>query len=193
MNKTSTETNNISGPRYGLGKKVEWRRNKVQELLVKGYNQWDIAKTLQISQPTISRDIQHLRKAARDNLMNHFDEKLPEEYQRCLIGINEVLRKAWNIASADEEKHDERTRLQALQLVNDCYKYRMDLLTNSTLLTEAMKFLEQSKQKVQNVGNNNNNNSTSSIQGDQIKNDIQGSKEVNSTGTGRPTTRNQTF
>jgi DNA-binding NarL/FixJ family response regulator len=35
--------------------KVEWRRNRVQELLVKGYNHYEIASALQISsRPTIT-------------------------------------------------------------------------------------------------------------------------------------------
>jgi DNA-binding NarL/FixJ family response regulator len=38
-------------------KQVDWRRNKVLELLVQGQNQYDIAEALQISQPTISRDV----------------------------------------------------------------------------------------------------------------------------------------
>lgn len=49
-------------------RKLEWR-NKVQELLVKGNSQYDIAKTLQPSQPTISRDIQFLRLADKEDLM----------------------------------------------------------------------------------------------------------------------------
>jgi hypothetical protein len=36
---------------------IEWRRNKVQELVVKGYNQYEIGDTLKIGQPTISRDL----------------------------------------------------------------------------------------------------------------------------------------
>ena len=43
-------------------KKIEWRKaNKVYELLVKDYNQYEIAADiLKISQPTIFRDIQTL-------------------------------------------------------------------------------------------------------------------------------------
>jgi DNA-binding CsgD family transcriptional regulator len=36
---------------------LEWRRNKVQELASQGYNQSEITRILQISQPTINRDI----------------------------------------------------------------------------------------------------------------------------------------
>jgi DNA-binding CsgD family transcriptional regulator len=34
---------------------VEWRRSKVQELASQGYNQSEISRILQISQPTIKR------------------------------------------------------------------------------------------------------------------------------------------
>jgi predicted transcriptional regulator len=46
------------------GKMVDWRRNKVQQLLVRGYSQWDVAEELQIDQSTVSRDIQYLRQQA---------------------------------------------------------------------------------------------------------------------------------
>jgi hypothetical protein len=54
-------------------------------------SQYDIAKTLQISQPTICRDIQYLREMARDDLMNHFDEKIAEGYQRSLTSRIELM------------------------------------------------------------------------------------------------------
>jgi hypothetical protein len=34
---------------------------------------------------------------------------------------------------------DDRTRLQALSLINDCYKYIMDLTTNGVVITDAIK------------------------------------------------------
>ena len=37
--------------------RIIWRRNKVQELSVKGFSQTEIARMLQISEPTISRDL----------------------------------------------------------------------------------------------------------------------------------------
>jgi DNA-binding NarL/FixJ family response regulator len=38
-------------------KQIDWRRNKVRELLIRGYSQYEISNTLHMSQPTISRDI----------------------------------------------------------------------------------------------------------------------------------------
>jgi transposase len=45
---------------------VEWRRNKVQELASQGYNQSEISRILQISQPTIYRDVTYLRQRAKE-------------------------------------------------------------------------------------------------------------------------------
>ena len=36
------------------------------------------------------------------------------------------------------EIDDDRTRLQALSLINDCYKYIMDLTTNGVVIIDAM-------------------------------------------------------
>jgi hypothetical protein len=41
-----------------------------------------------------------------------------------------------------------RTKLQALALVNDCYKYIMDLTTNGVVITDAIKFVQTSKEKL---------------------------------------------
>ena len=132
---------------------LEWRRNKVQQLLVRGYSQWDIADELQIDQSTVSRDIQCLRQEAQENLKLHIQEKLPEEYQRCLTGMNQVLRLSWDIANRSKAGSsndngqtmimtDDKTRLQALSLINDCYKYIMDLTTNGVVITDAIKFVQ---------------------------------------------------
>jgi DNA-binding NarL/FixJ family response regulator len=51
--------------------KIQWRRSKVQELSVKGYNHYEIASTLQISRPTITRDIQYLSDRAKQNIKIH--------------------------------------------------------------------------------------------------------------------------
>jgi hypothetical protein len=144
---------------------IEWRRNKVQQLMVQGYSQWDIADELNIDQATVSRDSQYLRKQAHENLKTHIQQKLPEEYERCLIGINQVLKLSWQIANNNNNTAkqnsqdsggnnntitigDDRTRLQALSLINDCYKYIMDLTTNGVVITDAIKFVQTTKEKL---------------------------------------------
>jgi predicted transcriptional regulator len=145
------------------GKMTEWRRNKVQQLLVRGYSQWDVAEELQIDQSTVSRDVHYLRQNAQQNLQKHIQQKLPEEYQRCLTGMNQVLKLSWQIANNNTLKQngqdhnenintittgDDRTRLQALSLINDCYKYIMDLTTNGVVITDAIKFVQTNKERI---------------------------------------------
>jgi predicted transcriptional regulator len=112
---------------------VEWRRSKVQELASQGYNQSEISRILQISQPTINRDLAYLRQQAKTNIKKYIDEKLPEEYEKCLVGLNAVLREAWTIASQQTE--DKREKIQALSLAKEYYSMKLDLLTNATVVS----------------------------------------------------------
>jgi hypothetical protein len=75
---------------------VEWRRTKVIELLSKGNSQSDIAKTLQVDLSIISRDVYFLRQLAKDNIKRYIDERLPEEYEKCLVGLTAITKEAWN-------------------------------------------------------------------------------------------------
>jgi len=54
---------------------------------------------------------------------------------------------------------DDRTRLQALALANDCYKCKMDLATNGVVITDAIKFVQQKKQELNQMNSYNANSS----------------------------------
>src|ERR671929_959893 len=129
--------NNLSS---SVNSAVEWRRNKVQELASQGYNQSEISKILQISQPTINRDIAYLRQQAKENIKRYIDERLPEEYEKCLVGLNAITKEAWNTATNTEDK---REKIQALSLAKECYSMKLDLLTNATVVDDAIRFVSQ--------------------------------------------------
>ncbi len=65
--------NNLSSSVNSNSNALEWRRNKVQELASQGYNQSEISRILQISQPTINRDITYLRQQAKENIKRYID------------------------------------------------------------------------------------------------------------------------
>jgi Trp operon repressor len=133
---------------------IEWRRNKVQELLVKGYNHYEIATILQISRPTITRDIQYLNECAKQNIKKYIDERLPEEYEKCLVGLNAITKEAWNTAQSTE---DGREKIQALSLAKECYSMKLDLLTNATVVDDAIRFAsQQSKERLKSSSSNSN-------------------------------------
>ena len=137
---------------------LEWRRSKVLELSSQGHSQPEIAKILQISQHTVHRDIGYLRGQARQNLQKHIQDKLPEEYQNCMTGINQVLKICWEIVNKSRNINndngqtvtmtDNKIVLQALALINDCNKYKMDLTTNGVVITDAIKFVQTNKEKL---------------------------------------------
>jgi predicted transcriptional regulator len=127
--------NNLSS---SVNSGLEWRRSKVQELSSQGYNQSEITRILQISQPTINRDITYLRQQAKSNIKKYIDERLPEEYEKCLVGLTAITKEAWNTAANTEDK---REKIQALSLAKECYSMKLDLLTNATVVDDAIRYV----------------------------------------------------
>jgi hypothetical protein len=126
---------------------VQWRRDKVQELYSKGYSQREISHIVQVGLATVNRDISYLRNEAKSNIKKYIDERLPEEYEKCLVGyekclvgLNAITREAWNTAANTEDK---REKIQALSLAKDCYSMKLDLLTNATVVDDAVRFVSQ--------------------------------------------------
>ncbi|HYY49449.1 MAG TPA: helix-turn-helix domain-containing protein [Nitrososphaeraceae archaeon] len=119
---------------------VEWRRRQVFELSSKGQSQTEIGRTLQISESTISRDLDYLGTQSRHNIKRYVDETLLEEYEKCLVGLNAITKEAWNTARNAEDK---REKIQALSLAKECYSIKLDLLTNATVVDDAIRFVSQ--------------------------------------------------
>ena len=126
-------------------KQLDWRRSKVLELSSQGYSEREISETIKVSDTTVHRDLVHLREQAQENLQKHIHQTIPQEHQQSLTGINQVLKMAWGIATQDI---DNKTKLQALALINDCNKYKMDLATGSGICKEAINFVTQRKEQL---------------------------------------------
>jgi hypothetical protein len=99
----------------------------------------EISRMLQISQPTINRDMSYLRQQAKHNIKRYIDERLPHEYEKCLVGLTAITKEAWNTVENTEYK---REKIQALSLAKECYSMKMDLLTNATVV-DAIRFVSQ--------------------------------------------------
>jgi hypothetical protein len=119
---------------------LEWRQSKVLELNSQGHSQPEIAKILQVSLGTVNRDLSIVRQKARENLQKHIQEKLPQEYQRCLVGLNQVLKTCWNIIN--KPSADDKTKLQATAIINDSYKDNMELTTNGVVISDAIRYVQ---------------------------------------------------
>jgi hypothetical protein len=74
------------------------------------------------------------------------DERLPQDYEKCLVGVTSILKEAWNTTQTTQDK---REKIQALSLAKECYSMKLDLLTNATVVDDAIRFVafERSKDK----------------------------------------------
>jgi hypothetical protein len=142
------------------------------ELSSKGYNQSEIAKTLQVDKSTICRDIIYLREQSKEKIRRYIDEKLPEEYEKCLIGVTAILKEAWNTV---QQASDKREKIQALSLAKECYTMKLELLTNATIVDDAIKFVSYNL-KMSQIETSKPNDTTVNIN---TENDIQRSEKEN--------------
>jgi hypothetical protein len=131
--------------RYKEKDRIDWRRSKVLELSSQGYNQRHIASILQASVGIVNKDLSYLRKEAKENIRKYIEEKLPEEYEKCLVGLTAILKEAWNTSQQTEDK---REKIQALSLAKECYSMKLDLLTNATVVDDAIRFVSSSNNMI---------------------------------------------
>src|SRR5712691_1645154 len=120
--------------------RLQWRREKVQELSSKGHSQREIAKIPQVGLGLVNRDLTFIRQQAKNNIKKYIDERLPEEYEKCMVGLNSILREAW---TTPQQAEDRREKIQALSLAKECYGMKLDLLTNATVVDDAIRFVTE--------------------------------------------------
>jgi hypothetical protein len=123
-----------------MQQQVEWRRAKVLELMSKGEsNQSEIARILQVDRSIVCRDVAYLRQQAKENITRYVDERLPEEYEKCLVGLNNILKEAWTMSQTDDSVKSDK--IKALSLAKECYAMKLELLTNATVVDDAIRFV----------------------------------------------------
>jgi hypothetical protein len=141
--KVKTDLAVITSTSEHLSTKVEqrlqWRRDKVRELSVKGHNQRQIATILKVGLASVNEDLQYLRRQAKDNISRYIEEYLPAEYENCLDGLNDILQEAWTISKDIDS--DKRGRIHALTLAKECYGMKLDLLSSASVIDRAVKFI----------------------------------------------------
>jgi hypothetical protein len=58
------------------------------------------------------------------------------------VGLNAITREAWNTAQSTEDRIE---KIQALSLAKECYSMKLDLLTNATVVDDAIRFVSSNK------------------------------------------------
>jgi len=151
--KSSSTNNNHShssshpSTRQTVNKKlIEYRRNQVFSLSSQGVRQEDIAKALHISQTSVSIDLNYLREKAKQSLSNYLESRFPLYFEECLLGVNDVVKEAWNIYRTPGLPTNDKVHV--LHLINSANELKIDLCSNGSVIEEAIKFTQVAKNKL---------------------------------------------
>lgn len=127
---------------------LEWRRSKVLELSSQGYSQTEIAKELQLSIPTIHREIQQIKKESRSSLQEYFEQDLPTELRKTRILCDMIIKDAYNII---RDTTDDRTKTDALRLIHNVAISKKDLMLDIKAMDAVIDMTIQAKAKLNEV------------------------------------------
>jgi hypothetical protein len=125
---------------------LEWRRSKVVEMKARGQSLGEIARELQVSRASISSDMQYIRNQAKESIKEYTTEHLPEQYQICLSALDTILRHTFEIL---QTSHDNREKLQAMEVFKDTHLIKLELLSNATTIDSALNYIRSKQQQEQ--------------------------------------------
>jgi transcriptional regulator with XRE-family HTH domain len=123
---------------------IEWRRSKIIEMRARGMSQAEIARKLEVSEGSISLDMQSLRGQAKESIRDYVTEHLPEQYQVCLTALDVIIKHAFDIL---ETSPDNREKLQAMELFKDTHLVKLELLSNATTIDSALNYIRNKQQQ----------------------------------------------
>jgi len=121
-------------------RQIQWRREKVLELASDGYGVREIARLLEISHPTVSRDMQWLRYQAKEQIRKYIDEQVPLEYHKTLTGLQNIIKSMSEIIANSE---DNKEIMQASTVKMQALNMKMELVSNANLVHEAIDLVER--------------------------------------------------
>jgi hypothetical protein len=84
------------------------------------------------------------------NLPKHIHNVVPEEYQKCMVGMKRNLKETLEIAATAA---DPRVKLQSRAIANDCYNFLLDMSTNAGIVSDALEYVTQNTKQVNTLQN----------------------------------------
>jgi hypothetical protein len=64
-------------------------------------SQTEIANKLHFDKSTISLDVLHLRTQTKERIRQHIEDRLPLEFEKSLLSLEQLKHKAWAIMEKD--------------------------------------------------------------------------------------------
>jgi predicted ArsR family transcriptional regulator len=101
---------------------IRERREKIWALLTRGnMKSYEIAKQLNVSPPTVARDIKFLTAESQNYLNDLARETLPFMYQISIEGIRDIIRECWNIYQRENDENlNMYHKISAMKLAKEC-------------------------------------------------------------------------
>jgi hypothetical protein len=105
-----------------------------------------------------------------------------------LVGLNSILKEAWTMSQEDDSVKSDK--IKALALAKECYAMKLELLTNATVVDDAIRFVASHVALPKTVENA---NSYNSLTLNEESVDVQGTKEDRNTSQQQPTATNNSI
>jgi hypothetical protein len=129
---------------------IQTRREQIWTLLTRGFKGCEIARELNITAATVSRDIDFLVNQSNNYLEDLAKKTLPFMYQTSLE-IIQVVKQAWIIYNTEDTNYFQK--LAALKLIKESGESMFSLLADGPaahqlgILDTRLKELEQQQQQ----------------------------------------------
>lgn len=125
-------------------KQVEWRANKVKQVLIEGHSQLEISRIMQISQPTVSRDIASIKNECKIHSKNTLDLTMLK-HMRVYTTMNAIIRNYFRIVH--DERVNIRNKLRAMAKLREFIRSEMKLIDFGMAVSEVYEKQEQLRRK----------------------------------------------
>ena len=148
---TDEDLNNIPKVSNGhtrkvINRSIMSRRHTLHTLMAKGLNQYQAAAILGCSQETVCNDVAWLRNYYKKNLIHYIENRLPELWESCLTQLHSTMADVSKIAEDPNILiHD---KLHAHSLMVNCIEVKRDLLSDPTIIQEALDIVDQTKKRI---------------------------------------------
>lgn len=142
----------LGKPRPHSKKHIAERREKILNLMSRGYSQFEICKELNISRQTISSDMRYINQQTQKGLFGLAKETLNTMYFSCIEGINQVQREAWKIYKNEDNNPEinQWHRMTALKILRNCNESKFNMYSHGPAFME----IERLEQTVRNMRGN---------------------------------------
>jgi hypothetical protein len=104
----------------------------------------EIARELHVPKTAVGEDMLYLRKRAKESIKEYVTEYLPEQYQICLRALDTILKHSFEI---QQSTHDNREKLQAMEVFKDTHLVKLELLSNATTIDSALSYIRNKQQQ----------------------------------------------